>query len=93
MTYQTKAKVFYDEFGGIAVVDCSELVKQAIKNSDIWQIFETKETERSEPGLYTVELHGHYESCDCYESCSHDGYIVYEMAGLERLDIKLDQAV
>jgi hypothetical protein len=92
VTYKTKARVFYDEFGGIAVIDCSDIVKAAIKSSDIWEIFETGENERSEPGLYEVELHGHRESCDCYELCSHDGHIVFEMAGLQRLDINLAQA-
>lgn len=93
MIYQTKAKVFYDEFGGIAVVDCPDLVKKAIKDSDLWEIFETSEEERSEPGLYEVELHGYQESCDCYDPCDHKGYIVFQIAGLQQLDTRLTQAV
>lgn len=92
--YKTKARVYYDQFGGIAVVSCSDLVKKELDSSDIWSVFELKKEEKPKPfGLFEVELEAHIESCDCYELCSHKGYMVFDVIGVTDISEVIDQLI
>lgn len=88
--YKTKALAYYDEFGGIAVILCPELLKNEIEQVGVCEVFELKEDQKpASYGLFEVEFEGHHESCDCYEPCNHDGYLVFNVVAVQKQDHRI----